>query len=671
MKRFLQVLVVLTMAVPAWTQGITWGPQIRVDDAPGLSGHPAIHPYTIIDDSLPDNPRVYTIWEDDRDGNGRHAIYFAKSTDLATSYSRPNVMVCNDSLDNVYPWMVKAGSGTIYVVWQVKHTDTFWRIYLSKSTDGGATFTPPDTIKGPSVRNNKDDANNFGALPRIAVDARDSILYLVWTEATGSLATKIRCSRSLSRDVNFTGMVRVNVDSLKAAKHPAIACDDSGKVFVAYEQSDGGNTNDPQCDIFCNRSLDHGLTFGATDLKLNDNGDVARMQNPTIDRINGKTMVIWEDTRTGVAASNAQPVLFFSQKADTAAAFSANLRVSDTLSGDWNYRPRMAIDGTTGNMVVVWHSNVDTTDEAFELRLCAFNDSVGQFSPSYKMFDTYTGNSGANFGNIFYPPAVAITDIDSVANYFLVWRDLGEDTTGNIYSRHGLVITSQVDLDIFPDLLDARGDSLDFGTLPAGPAYVSRSFRVANTRDSLNPDPLDGPSTATVDSLTAIGITLHHVTTPSQTLTAGFIESPASLPGLAIGQTVDVTVTLYVPEGTPAGRYVGYAKLRAVGNDLTVDSDSIRIVVQGPAAAADLANVRVFPNPFKQWLGHRTVNFDGLTAAATLKIFDIKGRLLTTIEENDGDGLATWAPSAASGVYLWSVTNPQGQAKAGKIAILR
>ena len=667
-KKLLWVL--LLFPALAWSQGISWGPRVRVDDALDPVPHEAIHPYTIIDDSLAASPRVYTVWEDDRDGNGRHAIYFAKSTDLAATYSRPNVVVCNDSLDNVYPWMVKGASGAIYIVWQVKYPDTKWRIYLSKSTDGGTTFSLPDTIRGVYINNNKDDQNNYGPLPRIAVDPKDSVLYLVWTEAFGTTATKVRMLHSLTRDVNFTGMVRVNIDSTKAAKHPAIVTDDSGKVFVTYEQTNSGNTNDPQCDIFCNSSGDYGLTFG-TDAMINDNGDVARMQNPTIDRINNKTMVIWEDTRTGVAASNAQPVLFFSQKSDTSAAFSANVRVSDTLSGTWNYRPRMAIDQTTGNMIVVWHSNLGLTDSLFELRLCAFNDTVNEFTPSYKMFDTYTGNSGANFGNIFYPPAVAITNIDSVANFFLVWRDLIEDTTGNIYSRHGHVVISQVDLDIFPDLLDAAGDSLDFGVLPAGPAYVSRSFRIVNTRDSLNPDSLDGPSTAVIDSLTANGITLHNVDNSLLTLSVGFIESPASFPALNIGQTLDVTITLYVPEGTPAGRYVGYAKLRAVGNDLTVDTDSIRIVVQGPTAATDLENLRVFPNPFKPYIGHTCVNFEGLTSSATIRIYDIKGRLVEEIAETNGDGLATWAAKAASGVYIYSVTNPQGAKKTGKIAIIR
>jgi hypothetical protein len=668
LKRSWLLFLLLPALAMAQGQGVTWDAQVRVDDALGTGPHQAIHPYTIIDDSL----RVYTVWEDDRDGNGRHAIYFARSADLAASYSRPNLVVCSDSLyDNIYPWMVKGSSGTIYLVWQVKYPDTRWRVYLSKSTDGGNTFSQPDTIAGPLIENNKNDANNFGPLPRIAVDPGDSILYLVWTESTGALATKVRCSRSLTKDNNFTGMVRVNVDSLKAAKHPAIVCDAGGKVLVAYEQSDGGNTNDPQCDIFFNQSNDYGLSFGAADLMINDNGDVSRMQNPTIDRINSKTMVIWEDTRMPPAANNQSPQLFFSQKSDTASNFIPNIRVSDSLTGNYNFRPRMAMDKVTGNMIVVWNSNRTTDTTHFEMRLCAYNDSLNKFNPSVSMFNTYTGNSGANFGNIFYPPAVAITNIDSVANYFLVWRDLSEDTLGNIYSVHGLVVTSRVDLDIFPDALDAHGDSLNFGILPAGPAWVSRSFRLANTGSGINPDSLDGPSTAVIDSLTANGITLHNVDNPSLTLTAGFIEYPEVFPDLSIGQTLDVTVTLYVPEGTPAGRYVGYVKLRAVGNDLTADSDSIRIVVQGPTATADLESLKVFPNPFKYWLGHRTVSFEGLTPAATLKIYDIKGRLLTTIEESNGDGLATWAPEAASGVYLWSVTNPLGQKKTGKIAILR
>lgn len=487
----------------------------------------------------------------------------------------------------------------------------------------------------------------------------------------GRAPTRILCAKSTDKGATFYGSVAVNTDTTKEAKHPAIATGDSGKVFVVYEQSTSGTgTNDMHPMICFNQSSDYAATFMAVQDTVNDNFlSAARRLNPSITRQPGRCLVIWEDSRLS-AVNYSRPDLFFSQKYDTGAAFTANALVSKGC-GDYNYRPRIDIDQTNGNLVVAWHSSLVADSTKFELRMAAYSDSTDSFGLSYKMFDTYTGYDFANFGNAFYPPALAITNIDSITNFFLAWQDLAEDTAGNIYFRHGHVITSEVDLDIFPDALDARGDSLDFGILPAGPAYVSRSFRIVNTRDSLNPDSLDGPSTTTIDSLTANGITLHNVDNSAQTLTVGFVESPSTFPDLAIGQTQDVTVTLYVPEGTPPGRYVGYAKLRAVGSDLTVDTDSIRIVVQGPTATADLEDLRVFPNPFKYWLGHRTVNFEGLTPTATLKIYDIKGRLLTTIEETNGDGLATWAPEAASGVYLWTVTNPQGQKKTGKIAILR
>jgi hypothetical protein len=660
-------LLFLLLPALALAQGITWGPQVRVDDAPGASGHPAVHPYTIIDDSL----NIYSLWEDDRDQNDTSAICFARSVDLGSSFSS-SLIICSDSLYNAYPWIVRGKGGNIYLAWQVRYQDSYWRIYLSRSTDGGQTFSVPDTVKGVVVRNNQDSEVNRGPMPKIAIDPGDSILYLVWVNGEGADPTRVACAKSTDGGAGFFGQVIVNADTTKPAKNPDVATDVNGQVFVVYEQSNSGISNNDWHPLICtNQSNNYGAAFQANhDTVCDDFTAGARRLKPSITRVPGRCLVIWEDSRMPPATDYSRPHLFFSQKYDTAANYTPNLWVSKGC-GEWNYRPRVDIDRTNGNLVVAWHSSVGTDSTRFEIRMSAYSDSSDSFGISYKMFDTYTGLDATTYGYAFYPPAMTTANIGTVTNFFLVWQDLAEDIGGNIYSRRGWVVTSQVDLDIFPDALDAVGDSLNFGTLPAGPAWVSRSFRLANTGSGINPDSLDGPSTAVIDSLAANGITLHNVDNPSLTLTAGFIESPETFPDLNIGQTLDVTVTLYVPEGTPAGRYVGYAKLRAVGNDLTVDTDSIRIVVQGPSAAADLESLRVFPNPFKYWLGHRTVNFEGLTPAATLKIYDIKGRLLATIEENNGDGLATWTPKAASGVYLWSVSNPQGQKKTGKIAILR
>lgn len=663
LRFFLSFLCLSSLAL---AQGITWGPQVRVDDAPGASGHPALHPYTIIDDSL----NIYSVWEDDRDQNDTSSICFARSTTLGSSFSA-NLTVCPDSLYNAYPWIVRGSGGNIYLAWQVRYMDSYWRIYLSRSTDGGQTFTQPDTVTGVVVRNNQNSSVNFGPMPKIAADPGDSVLYLVWANGEGADPTKVYCAKSTDGGITFFGQVVVNADTSRPAKHPDVATDDSGRVFVVYEQSNSGISNNDWHPLICaNRSNDYGTTFQAShDTVCDDFTAGARRLKPSITRIPGRCLVIWEDSRMPPASDYSRPHLFFSQKRDTSAGYAPNLWVSKGC-GDWNYRPRVEIDRTNGNLVVAWHSSLGTDSTRFEIRMSAYSDSSDSFGVSYKMFDTYTGDDASNYGNAFYPPAMAAANIGTVTNFFLVWQDLGEDVEGNIYSRRGWVVTSQVDLDIFPDALDAVGDSLDFGDLPAGPAYVSRSFRLTNTSGALNPDPGDGPSTARIDSLTDTGVTLHLAGDPAQRILTGFVESPSPFPALEIGATIDATVTLFIPEGTPAGRYTGHLKLRAVGSDQTVDRDSIRIVVQGPLAAANLDGLKVFPNPFKPYVGHTCVNFEGLTAQAAIRIYDIKGRLVKEISESDGDGLATWDPSSASGVYIYHVESPAG-VKKGKIAIIR
>lgn len=659
-------LLFLFLPALAWAaQGINWGPMIRVDDAPGLATHAAIHPYTIIDDSL----RVYSVWEDNRDLDTNHSIYFSKSSTPWSTFTT-NYQIIGDSLDNAYPWMVKGSSGTIYVVWQAL-VGSYWKIYLAKSTDDGVTFSTPDTINGVSVLNNQNSAVNFGPMPQISVDPADSFLYLVWANAVGTNPTRIKCAKSTDQGATFFGSITVNTDTTKSAKHPSVAAGDSGKVFVVYEQSNSGTSNNDMQPLICfNQSSNYADNFMANHDTVSDNFTAsARRLNPSITRQSGRCLVIWEDSRLSTV-DYSKPDLFFSQKYDTAANFTTNILVSKGC-GDYNYRPRVGIDQTNGNLVVAWHSSLISDSTRFELRMSAYSDSTDSFGLSYKMFDTYTGNDAFNFGNAFYPPALAITNIDSITNFFMVWQDLSEDVEGNIYFRNGHVVVSQVDLDIYPNALDARGDSLDFGALPAGPAYVSKKIKIVNTSLGLNPDSLDGPSTSSIAVLDANDIILHNEADPALRILTGFISAPSPLPKLEMGQSADLTVTLYIPEGTPAGRYIGYVKLQATGMDSTIDTDSIRIVVQGPGAMANLENLKVFPNPFKYWLGHRAVNFEGLTQMATIKIYDIKGRLLATIEENNGDGLATWTPESASGVYLYLVTNPLGHKKTGKIAILR
>ncbi|MDI6739389.1 MAG: T9SS type A sorting domain-containing protein, partial [Candidatus Edwardsbacteria bacterium] len=498
------VLFILLVPGLCLAQVISWGSKVRVDDATGASSHQASHPYTIIDDSL----RIFSAWEDDRDNDGKHAIRFSRSTNRGAAFDS-NRTVAADSADNVYPWMAKGGQNSIYLVWQALDAGNNWKIYFSRSLDGGVTFDAPDTVHGVAVHNPL--ATGFdGPTPKVAVDHRDSVLYLVWTNyESGTGRYRVKCARSLSRTKAFSSEAFVSSPDSQAL-HAAVDAGDSGKVFAAYVSFAGNNQD--RCEIVYTVSSDYGQNFDPSRLYVNDDpGSNRKRDYPNLYRSGDRIAAVWQDTRL---QSNTQPNLFFSQKRDTQAAFGANVQ-ADNASGVNNYSPRIAVDRTNGNLVTAWHSN-SRAGGGFELRMCAYNDTVGQFRASYNVPGTYTGTTTAGFGKDYYPPALAIANIDNVTNFFLVWQDLADDPTGNIYCLRG-------------------------------------------------------------------------------------------------------TVTRNVPH-------------------------------------LNLDDLKAYPNPFKKWLGHGSVTFDNLTATATIKIFDLKGRLVTTIEETNGDGEAGWTPNVASGIYLYLVT---------------
>jgi hypothetical protein len=95
------------------------------------------------------------------------------------------------------------------------------------------------------------------------------------------------------------------------------------------------------------------------------------------------------------------------------------------------------------------------------------------------------------------------------------------------------------------------------------------------------------------------------------------------------------------------------------------------------AAAVNLSGVRVYPNPWRSDRhGTSNVTFDRLTAGATVKIFTVSGRWLRTLIA-DANGEATWdrrtdsGDAAASGIYLYLATDPQGDTTKGKFTLIR
>jgi len=666
-----------------WKGTIVWDTAwVRVDDADSLFGpppHRAIHPQTILDEK---NLILYTVWEDDRDNDNNHEIYFAFSEDTAKSWNWPNVDLSQSpSINDQYPWLC-VDSTNLYVIWQSDIGGT-WKVYLTISTDAGSTWTAPDTVPGITVDNDQNSGINFGPQPKIVADSKSnpdtSLIYIVWADGLGNNATSIKLACSIDSGQSFVDLGVIDKNPTSVNRHPYIVVDDSGWVHCAWDRGTSGNNQDPHPNIGYNRSQDRGNTFLPNDIIINDDSPNVYKGNPslTYNASNGNILVSWEDSRR--AGGNANPDIWFSRMHRDSLSFEANQRInwwaSDTTDTYDNFRAAIRMD-PQGTMVAAWHCNPETL--RYGVHMAAYSDTVGAFSNSQYLINTFTGTSGGNFGNDFYPPSLFVTTIvdpvtnDSVTNFFLVWQDFYEDSLGgNIYSIRGWVVETYADLDVDNDSLDVVNDTMNLKIQPAGPAYspyAKGTFILTNTDDLYNPDPEDGPSSSRVDSLSYSGV----LSGPGGNIDSIFV---LGLPyTMSIGQISVCTLAVVIPVNMTEGIYTGLVTIEGRDSLGGLVQESFAVTVQGPRPRGSLDSLRVVPIPFKPHSdpAHDAIHFQGLTANATVKVYDLSGVLVFGPEtDNDGDGHLAWDAEVASGIYIYLVTTTDGEVKKGKLSVIR
>jgi len=93
------------------------------------------------------------------------------------------------------------------------------------------------------------------------------------------------------------------------------------------------------------------------------------------------------------------------------------------------------------------------------------------------------------------------------------------------------------------------------------------------------------------------------------------------------------------------------------------------------AVSPVVTSVRVYPDPWRADLhSNLLITFDHMALHSTIKIFTVAGRLVRTLDADSGS--ATWdrkndsGDRVASGVYLYLLTDGQGNETKGKLAII-
>ncbi len=674
MRKFFFLIGLLIIFAQAdslpWQGTVVFDTLVRVDDAPGLSGHPAYHPQTIVDHNL----IFYSVWEDDRDNDDNYEIYFALSNDTAKTWITPNINLSQNLLVNdKYPWLC-VDSNNLYVVWQSRRNDTC-KVYLTRSTDAGTTWSTPDTIPGIMVINNLQSQINPGPQPKIAVDSKSSpdttFLYVLWTDnATDSL--RIKLARSIDLGQSFTDLGIVDNNSDYANRNPFLVVDDTGWIHCAWALCTSGDNEYLYPWIGYNCSQDRGNTFLAEDIIINDDMSEVYRGNPslTYNPFNNNILICWEDARRGGGITHSD--IWFSQMHRDILSPGSNQRVNwwepDTSIMYDNFKPVVRID-PQGTMVAAWHGDPEG-DTTYNIHVAAYNDSTNRFSNSQSFINTFTGTSNASFGRVFYQPLVFVRSIDNITNFFLVWQDFFEDSLGsNIYSVRGWVA---IDLDVDNDSLDVENGTINLRTQPAGPAYspyAKAEFVLVNTDASYNPDTIDGPSLEHMDSIYVLNKTLYG---PGATaLDSVFILGLSN--ALSVGQSAVCTLAVVIPEDFPEGTYTGIITIRGHAVEAGVYAqESFMVTVQGPISRNSLDSLSIVPIPFKpnRNPAHDRIHFQGLPQGVNVRVYDLSGSLVWSDIE-DGDGHCAWNADAASGIYIYLVTASDGAVKKGKLSVIR
>ncbi len=104
--------------------------------------------------------------------------------------------------------------------------------------------------------------------------------------------------------------------------------------------------------------------------------------------------------------------------------------------------------------------------------------------------------------------------------------------------------------------------------------------------------------------------------------------------------------------------------------------------LSGILPAVSIRDAHVYPSPFKPGAGGifdaEHITFKDLTPVATIRVFNIRGELVRTIRKDDTsvdyyrwDATNDAGNSLASGVYIFYITNPEGETAKGKFSIIR
>ncbi len=338
--------------------GLTWSFVSLGNAADGLTSTFRFDPTVVFDDD--GNLYVgYGVRTAAGGGGNQRTVVVCKSTDGGQSYPTCVSLDTNadiGSLPGNDKWHLAAGPDpatptqqNVYIAWTKNISEaggTDQRIVVSRSTDGGLTWTAPLVINDASISGTS--SGNLFADPAVGPngelyvgwDANGQILVDASTDGGLTFGTDVAVATS---NTGFKTPIPAQPDR-GIPIGPTFDTDRSGgpfdgRLYMTYTDVGAGgltynfgtDSGAADIDVLVRFSNDGGATWSAP-IRANDDGGTNSQFLPwlDVDQATGDVNVVWYDARNDV--NNKQVEVFLGTSKDGGATFGPNVQVADTPS---------------------------------------------------------------------------------------------------------------------------------------------------------------------------------------------------------------------------------------------------------------------------------------------------------------------------------------------------
>ena len=209
---------------------------------------------------------VHMAWIDAREGRKEPGTFVARSTDHGRSIA-PNLKIDDETCVCCRTAVATSADGVVYVAWRKIFDGNIRETVVSRSLDGGRTFSSPVVVGH--------DQWVYPACPHrpasLGVD-RQGRLYVVWYTEGADEMPAVYLAYSDDQGETFSGKKQLNRSKGTFPDHPQMAVDPAGRIAVIWEEQ-----SPVRREVVVSYSLDRGRSFNDP-IKLNEKNG----QTPTL-----------------------------------------------------------------------------------------------------------------------------------------------------------------------------------------------------------------------------------------------------------------------------------------------------------------------------------------------------------------------------------------------------